>query len=39
MSRGGVDFVAVGDFHDLAEIHDRDALADVLDYAEIVRDE
>ncbi len=29
----------VGDFDDLAEIHDRDAVADVLDDGEVVRDE
>src|SRR5579885_774252 len=39
MMRAQVDRLAVGKLHDLAEIHDRDAAADVLDHAQVVRDE
>src|SRR5258708_39282833 len=35
----GIDFVAIGQLDDLAQVHDRRALTDVLDHAEVVRDE
>jgi hypothetical protein len=34
-----IESVRGGHLADLAEIHDTDAIADVLDYGEIVRDE
>ena len=37
--RPGEEIGLVGEFDDLAEIHDRDATADVLDHGEIMRDE
>ncbi len=39
MQRLGVDRLLVGDLDELAEIHHRDAVADVLHHGEIVRDE
>src|ERR1700677_2679529 len=38
MTRVGVDFVAGGDLDDLAQVHNRDALTNVLDHAQVVRD-
>src|SRR5260370_30011421 len=35
----GIDFVTVRNFDDLAEIHNRNTLADVFDHAQVVRDE
>src|SRR6266446_2511339 len=34
-----IDFVTVRNFDDLAEIHNRDTLADVFDHSQVVRDE
>ena len=34
-----VEFVGVGEFHDLAEVHDGDAAADLADGPQIVGDE
>ena len=39
MARVGVDLVAVGQLHDLAQVHDRHTVADVLDDPQVVRDE
>src|SRR6516225_8049393 len=39
MARIRIDLVAARQLHDFAEIHNRHALADVLDYPQIVRDE
>jgi hypothetical protein len=37
--RAGEDGALLGDLDDLAQIHDRDAVADVLDHREVVGDE
>ena len=39
VDRGGVDCVAGGKFDETAEIHHRDAVGDVADDGEVVRDE
>src|SRR5215472_840776 len=39
MARIRIDLVAGRQLHDFAEIHNRHALTDVLDYPQIVRDE
>src|SRR5262249_52350871 len=38
MPWGGKDLTARADLHDLTEIHDRDAMADVLDHSEVMTD-
>ena len=38
VARVGVKLMAGGDFHDAAEIHDDDAVADVFNYRQVVRD-
>src|SRR5690348_7576580 len=39
MARVCVDFVTSCDFHDFTQVHDRGALANVLDHAQVMRDE
>ena len=39
MERHRPQAVAVGNFHDLAEVHDGDLVGDVLDHRQVVRNE
>ena len=39
MFRRGVELAGGGDFYDAAEVHDGDAVADVFDDRQVVRDE
>jgi hypothetical protein len=39
VARHGIEDVRWTDLHDFAEIHHRDAVADVLDHRQVVRDE